>query len=84
MWAHRSSLFSLSFPTLTVPSLLLLCVQTGRPNVDWCQDHQEETIRANVIGALNIADLCFLRGIHLTYYGILRLPFAYHSPRSFH
>merc|ERR1711900_65837 len=23
---------------------------TGRPNVDWCEDHKEETIRNNVIG----------------------------------
>jgi 3,5-epimerase/4-reductase len=32
---------------------------TGRPNVDWCEDHKEETIRANVIGALNLVLLCF-------------------------
>jgi hypothetical protein len=23
---------------------------TGRPNVDWCEDHKVETIRGNVIG----------------------------------
>ena len=39
---------------------------TGRPNVDWCEDHKPETIRSNVIGALNIADLCYLKNIHLT------------------
>lgn len=39
---------------------------TGRPNVDWCEDNKETTIRANVIGALNLADLTFLRKIHLT------------------
>jgi len=37
---------------------------TGRPNVDWCEDHRPETIRANVIGVLNVADLCAERGIH--------------------
>jgi len=37
---------------------------TGRPNVDWCEDHREETIRANVVGTLNVADLCAQRGIH--------------------
>jgi len=37
---------------------------TGRPNVDWCEDHRAETIRANVIGVLNVADLCAERGIH--------------------
>jgi dTDP-4-dehydrorhamnose reductase len=37
---------------------------TGRPNVDWCEDHKAETIRTNVIGTLNIADICAERGIH--------------------
>jgi len=41
---------------------------TGRPNVDWCEDHKQETIRTNVIGCLNIADICAQRGIyHLLY-----------------
>ncbi len=39
---------------------------TGRPNVDWCEDHKEETIRNNVIGTLNLTDCCFERGIHIT------------------
>jgi nucleoside-diphosphate-sugar epimerase len=39
---------------------------TGRPNVDWCEDHKEATIRSNVIGTLNLADCCFLRHIHCT------------------
>lgn len=39
---------------------------TGRPNVDWCESHKKETIRANVIGTLNLADLCSLANIHLT------------------
>jgi nucleoside-diphosphate-sugar epimerase len=39
---------------------------TGRPNVDWCEDNREATIRSNVIGTLNLADCCFLRRIHCT------------------
>jgi len=39
---------------------------TGRPNVDWCEDNKEATIRSNVIGTLNLTDCCFLRGIHCT------------------
>lgn len=39
---------------------------TGRPNVDWCEDNKEETVRNNVIGTLNLADCCFLKGIHIT------------------
>jgi 3,5-epimerase/4-reductase len=31
---------------------------TGRPNVDWCEDHRLETIRSNVIGTLIVADIC--------------------------
>lgn len=42
---------------------------TGRPNIDWCEDHKQETIRANLIGALNLADICFLNNIHLTNFG---------------
>lgn len=37
---------------------------TGRPNVDWCEDHKIETVRTNVIGCLNIADICNQRGVH--------------------
>jgi dTDP-4-dehydrorhamnose reductase len=39
---------------------------TGRPNVDWCEDHKVETIRANVLGGLTLADLTNERDIHLT------------------
>jgi len=51
------------------PTYVLNCAGvTGKPNIDWCEDHKPETIRANVIGALTLADLCFLRGIPLTVY----------------
>eukprot|EP00281_Chroomonas_sp_CCMP1168_P034647 CAMPEP_0206239148 /NCGR_PEP_ID=MMETSP0047_2-20121206/15220_1 /ASSEMBLY_ACC=CAM_ASM_000192 /TAXON_ID=195065 /ORGANISM="Chroomonas mesostigmatica_cf, Strain CCMP1168" /LENGTH=321 /DNA_ID=CAMNT_0053663783 /DNA_START=33 /DNA_END=998 /DNA_ORIENTATION=+ len=39
---------------------------TGRPNVDWCETHREETIRTNVLGTLNLADLTCSRNIHCT------------------
>lgn len=39
---------------------------TGRPNVDWCEDHKAETIRSNVIGTLTIADICEEKKIHHT------------------
>lgn len=42
---------------------------TGRPNVDWCETHRQETIRANVLGCLTLADVAAQRGIHMTYYG---------------
>lgn len=38
--------------------------KTGRPNVDWCEDHKEETIHANVTGPLILAEECGARGIY--------------------
>jgi len=37
---------------------------TGRPNVDWCEDHRQETIQSNVLGVMTIADLCEQHKIH--------------------
>ena len=39
---------------------------TGKPNVDWCEDHKQETIRINVIGTVNLADIAFMYHTHLT------------------
>jgi len=51
------------------PSHVLMAAGiTGRPNIDWCEDHKPDTIRTNVIGTLNVADLCNERGIHVTVY----------------
>lgn len=41
---------------------------TGRPNVDWCEDNKQTVIRTNVIGTLNLADVCWNAGIHCTLY----------------
>ncbi|KAI3687289.1 hypothetical protein L1987_80983 [Smallanthus sonchifolius] len=35
---------------------------TGRPNVDWCETHKVETIRTNVDGTLNLANVCKQEG----------------------
>ncbi|RMY55171.1 hypothetical protein D0863_13402 [Hortaea werneckii] len=49
------------------PTHVINCAgKTGRPNVDWCEDHKLETIRANVIGTLILADECEKRGVHCT------------------
>jgi len=40
----------------------------GRPNIDWCEDHKPDTLRTNVIGTLQLADLCYLKNIHCTIY----------------
>jgi glucose-1-phosphate thymidylyltransferase len=39
--------------------------RTGRPNVDWCETHQVETMHDNVIGALVLAEACQERGVYL-------------------
>ncbi|KAF8050462.1 hypothetical protein N665_1962s0007 [Sinapis alba] len=41
---------------------------TGRPNVDWCESHKVETVRTNVVGTLNLADVCRERGLVLINY----------------
>lgn len=38
--------------------------KTGRPNVDWCEDHKEETLRANVTGPLILLEECGVRGVY--------------------
>lgn len=38
--------------------------KTGRPNVDWCEDHKEETVRGNVTGPLVLLEECGKRGIY--------------------
>lgn len=49
------------------PTHVINCAgKTGRPNVDWCEDHRIETVRSNVIGTLMLAELCNERGVHLT------------------
>lgn len=42
---------------------------TGRPNVDWCETNKQTCVRGNVIGTLNLADVCDQTGIHMIYYG---------------
>jgi len=49
------------------PTHVLNCAgKTGRPNIDWCESHKLETMRANVIGTLILADECEKFGAHLT------------------
>lgn len=39
---------------------------TGRPNVDWCETHKDETMRANLWGPLNLASVAYAYHIHVT------------------
>jgi dTDP-4-dehydrorhamnose reductase len=38
--------------------------KTGRPNIDWCEDHKMETLRSNVTGPLILAEECAKRGVN--------------------
>ncbi|MDD5739191.1 MAG: sugar nucleotide-binding protein [Candidatus Peribacteraceae bacterium] len=38
--------------------------KTGTPNVDWCEDHKLETMHANVLGPIVLAEECGKRGIY--------------------
>lgn len=56
--------------TLLKPDYIINCAGvTGTPNVDWCESHQQQTIRTNIIGTLNLADAAYLHDIHLTNFG---------------
>lgn len=41
---------------------------TGRPNVDWCESHKPDTICANVVGTLTLADVCREHGLLMMNY----------------
>ncbi|MBI4141792.1 sugar nucleotide-binding protein [Candidatus Woesearchaeota archaeon] len=41
------------------PDVVINCVaKTGKPNIDWCEDHKEETLFANVNVPLLLAEAC--------------------------
>lgn len=49
------------------PTHVINCAgKTGRPNVDWCEDHKLETIESNVTGTLILTKACHDRDIHIT------------------
>ncbi len=41
--------------------------KTGRPNIDWCEDHKIETIESNTIGPIVLMNACLKRNIHLVH-----------------
>jgi len=52
------------------PDVLINCIgKTGRPNVDWCEDHKAETYMANVTLPAILASECEKLGIHLIHIG---------------
>ena len=43
--------------------------KTGVPNVDWCEDHKEETLHSNVKGPLVLLEECGKRAIYWVHLG---------------
>ena len=43
--------------------------KTGRPNVDWCEEHKLETLHANVTGPLVLLEECSKRGVYWVHIG---------------
>lgn len=41
--------------------------KTGRPNIDWCEDHKAETYYSNITGAVVLAKACSERNIYLVH-----------------
>lgn len=41
--------------------------KTGRPNVDWCEDHKLETVRSNVTGPLVLLEECMKRDVYMVH-----------------
>lgn len=46
-----------------------LTYKSPATNIDWCEDNKQEVIRVNVLGTLNIVDVCEQNNIHCTILG---------------
>jgi dTDP-4-dehydrorhamnose reductase len=50
------------------PDVVINCAgRCGTPNVDWCEDHKQETVHANVLGPLVLLEECARRGAFLVH-----------------
>lgn len=52
------------------PAVVINCAGiTGRPNIDWCEEHKVETVTGNVTVPLNILQACSERRIYWVHLG---------------
>lgn len=52
------------------PDVVVNCAgKTGRPNVDWCEDHKMETLFGNVTAPLILARACEELGLYMVHVG---------------
>ena len=52
-----------------IDHVLMAAGVTGRPNVDWCEDHRDEVMSINVVGVAVVAKWCHTNDVHLTFLG---------------
>lgn len=53
-----------------MPDVVINCAgMTGRPNIDWCEDHKRETLYSNVTGPLVLAEACLANGAFMVHLG---------------
>lgn len=43
--------------------------KTGKPNVDWCEDHRLETAQVNITGSINVAQVASEQGNYVAHIG---------------
>ncbi|KHO55493.1 MAG: 3,5-epimerase/4-reductase [archaeon GW2011_AR19] len=54
----------------TKPDIVINAVgKTGKPNIDWCETHKEETFMSNVVAAANLGITCSQKGIYFVHFG---------------
>ncbi len=52
------------------PEVVINCAgKTGRPNIDWCEDHREETWMSNTLGPQVLAQACLEQKVFLAHIG---------------
>jgi dTDP-4-dehydrorhamnose reductase len=52
------------------PEVVINCAgRTGRPNIDWCEDHKGETMHSNVVGPLILEKACQEQNIFMVHLG---------------
>ncbi|MDO8623680.1 MAG: sugar nucleotide-binding protein [archaeon] len=52
------------------PDVVINCVgKTGRPNIDWCETHKEDTVLSNIAAPLMLGAECSKRGIYMVHLG---------------
>lgn len=52
------------------PDVVVNCAgKTGRPNVDWCEDHKMETAFSNVVAPMILARACEELGMYMVHIG---------------